>query len=346
MRYRHILWSSVAALFLSAAPEVLGASGRAWAQGAPSKGSKAYIDPDVAVGRELVQKGNYNKAREHFLKAWKRKQSYDLAGNLGDVALELKMPRDAAEHLTYCVENSPALPTAHQEATLTVVRALLKTAREMIGVARLRVTRDDGKSAEGAQVFVNGRLVGKVIAGGHVKQPLLSTEDVFVDDGSSRYSAVLEDCADAEAVLSVAKGKTINTNLVLSCKKRISVPWVIAGTSAAVVGIGFGIGGLVYSSSRRDDGQPAFDMLKSEHGPTACSDGADKVKCDELASAVNDWNVFRGIGIGGFALAGVGVAIATGALLWPSAPKSSNPRVEAAFSVVPGGGGAMVRGSF
>jgi hypothetical protein len=293
-----------------------------------------------------MQKGDYKKAREHFLEAWKRKKSFDLAGNLGVVELKLNMARDAAEHLTYCEENYPAVTNEEQTAKLESLRGLLKDARTKVGVARIRVTRDDGKSAEGAQVFVNGRPVGQVASGGRLEQPLLSTEDIFVDEGSWRFSATLEDCANADTVLAVPKGKTINASLLLSCKKRVSKPLVIVGASLAAVGIGLGIGGLVHSSGRRDDAQPVFDKLKSEYGLAACLDTANQAPCDELASGVYDWHLFKGIGVGGFALAGVGAAMVASAFLWPSAPKSSNPRVEAAFSVVPGGGGAMVRGSF
>lgn len=311
-----------------------------------SKGTQKTSEEYALEARELAERNDYRSARALLMEVWRLKQSYDIAGNLGVTELRLGRMREAAEHLTYCEQNFPAVRDAEQTEKLETVRGLLKEAREQVGVARIRVTRDDGGSAEGAGVFVDGRPVGKVAAGGGVEQPLLSSPEVFVDAGSRRFSASLAGCKEAVAVMAVTKGGAVDAGLVLSCRKEISLPLVIAGASVAAAGIGVGIGTWVHSSARRGDAQSVFDELK-KGGLDACLDAANQVRCNELTASYDDSQLFKGLAVGGFVVGGVATAAT---LIYVLAGRSPGPkpesRVQTALVVGPGGGSAVVRGSF
>jgi len=347
MHHRHTVRSALAALFLYAAQEAPGVSSSAWAQGTPAASAQKTVEDYMREGRDLAQKDRKEEARVAYLEAWKLTKSFDLACNLGLVESKLKRSRDALEHLTYCKENYPTVRDEALTAKLAMLRAEIAKVRAEVGAARIRVTRDDGESVEGARVFVDGQPLGKVGADGRVEQPLLRADDIFVDAGSRRFTASLKGCEDAGVVLAVPKGGTVDTALLLSCKTKISMGLVYAGIGVAAVGVGVGIGSFVYSSGRRDDGQPIFDEVTAKDGLGACLLPKNSVKCAELKSAVSDWSLFRGIGIGGVALGGAAAAATVVyVLVVGSSPKSSDAGIQASFSVMPGGGSAVLRGSF
>jgi len=347
MRSRYLVRAVVATLLLCAAQGAPGVAAPAWAQGAPATGVEKTTDDYVNEGREFAMKGKFQEAYNAYMKAWAEKQPFDLACNLAVAEVELNKHREAMEHFTYCEQNFPSVRDEKQEAISKILREFLADTRRKVGVARIRVTRDDGGSAEGTRVFVDGQPVGKIGGGGKLEQPLLRTEDVFVNPGSRRFSARMKGCAEGEAVLAVSPGGEVAPALELACRKTISRGWVIAGASAAAVGVGVGVGGVVYSGSRRTDGQPVFDELKAAEGPGACLLPKNSVKCAELHSAYDDYSLWQKIGIGGVIFGGVAAGATLVYLLTGgSAPKESDSGVQASFGVMPGGGGAVLRGSF
>ncbi|MCK6591877.1 MAG: hypothetical protein L6Q76_30360, partial [Polyangiaceae bacterium] len=118
----------VSAVVLSAAQPVLG------------QAAEKTADEYALEGRELAARNDFQGAYAAYMEAWKRKRSFDIAGNLGVAELRLGRMREAAEHLTYCEQNYPAVRDAEQTKKLEVVRELLKEARAQVGVARIRVT--------------------------------------------------------------------------------------------------------------------------------------------------------------------------------------------------------------
>jgi hypothetical protein len=209
------------------------------------------------------------------------------------------------------------------------------------------VTRDDGGSAEEARVFVDGQPAGKIGVGGKLEQPLLQTDDVFVNPGGRRFSARMKDCEEGEVVLAVPSGGTVAPVLELSCKRKISWALVGMGGSAALAGYVLGGVGIGISESRYSDGKPIFDELKAADGPGACLLPKNSVRCAELESAYSDYSLWQKIGIGGVILGGVAAGATFMYLLsGGSPPKESEGGVRPIFSVMPGGGGAFLRGSF
>src|SRR5262249_51645938 len=102
--------SLVAAVLLAA----MTASGDALADGADTS---AEASPEAqAKSRELFRKGfkaysqgKKQEAFEAFLGAWQLQKSFDVAGNLANVELELEPPkfRDAAEHAAFALGHLP-----------------------------------------------------------------------------------------------------------------------------------------------------------------------------------------------------------------------------------------------
>lgn len=326
----------VSAVVLSAAQPVLG------------QAAEKTADEYALEGRELAARNDFQGAYAAYMEAWKRKRSFDIAGNLGVAELRLGRMREAAEHLTYCEQNYPAVRDAEQTKKLEVVRELLKEARAQVGVARIRVTRDDGGSAAGAGVFVDGRPVGRVEEGGRLEQPLLLlSPEVFVDPGSRTFSASLPGCEDAVTVLAVPKGGAVDAGLMLSCRRQISWPLVIAGASVAAAGIGVGIGTAVHSGARSADADAAWVELYDKEGGAACRNPANLARCNDIVSGDEDWRLYRGIAIGSFVVAG---AAATATLIYVlvggSSPAKKDAGIQAGVAVLPGGGSAVVRGSF
>jgi tetratricopeptide (TPR) repeat protein len=319
----------------------------------------AFAQPVAAVeetaeeyaleARALAEKNEHEKAYPLYQKAWKRKKSHSLAANLGLTELALGKIREAAEHFLYSKENFPeVIQNDNERAARERIKTILKDdIQPKIGVAKINVARDDGKSAEGASVFVDGRSVGVVAAGGTVKQEWLRSPDVFVDAGRRRLSATLEGCNDALAIIDAAKGVTVSTKLVLTCKEALSTPILLGGIGVAAAGLGVGLGTHFYSNSRAKDAQSLFNELKAQDGLGACLNKVNRTKCDEFVQADNASRIAKGFSNGGFVIAGV-AAVGTGlyAIFGGSLPEKKDTGIQAAFAVTPGGGGAVVRGSF
>jgi hypothetical protein len=326
---------------------MLGMERSAMAQPLTGKRADKTADELALEGRELAMKNDFQGAYASYLEAWKRKRSFDLAGNLGVVEMRLGKVRDAVEHLVYCEENFPAVRDSEQAGKLEMLRKLLKDARAQVGVARIRVMREDGASAEGASILVDGRDVGKVGAAGQVVQPFVATGDVYVDAGRRRFSARVAGCGEASSVMAVPKGGSVDARLVVSCAGARSWPLIATGFSIAAVQIGVGVGSLVYGLDKLDE----FVRLHNEvsdggRRPDACS-VLNNSKCMALRAAGEAWETYGWIGGVGI---GVGAAFAVGTGIWGfsggSSTETSKKSARVSFTVAPARGGAVVQASF
>ena len=114
--------------------------------------------PELDQADVLFQKGNtayrekkWQEAYDAYTKAFALKQSYDIAGNLGDVELMLGKHRDAAEHLAFSLRSWPALRLEQKKRTAE----RLAEAKKSIGALVISV------DVNGAEISVNGKVVGK-----------------------------------------------------------------------------------------------------------------------------------------------------------------------------------------
>jgi hypothetical protein len=232
------------------------------------------------------------------------------------------------------------------------MRTYYKTARARVGLARIQVTRDDGRSAMGARVFVDKRLVGEVGEGDTINQEhlRLSSNEVYVDAGSRTFTATYDGCEDGTATIAVGAGSSVEAGILLSCQKKLSMPIVVTGVALATAGLGLGIGAMVHSNAKGEEAGDLFTKLYTQSGQGSCLIEANQALCDELDSAFHASQTFKGIAVGGFVFGGV-VAVATTVYVLATRSSSAPARakeapIEAGFSVGPGGGSAVIRGAF
>jgi hypothetical protein len=123
--------------------------------GKPPAPPAAQADPAARArerfteGVQLAKKKDWARAYEAFVEAWTLKQHPQIALNLGRAELELGKHRPAAEHLRYCIDQSPAGD------------ADAKLARDWLVEAKTRVvTLTVTVEGTGVEVRIDGKPVG------------------------------------------------------------------------------------------------------------------------------------------------------------------------------------------
>ena len=319
----------------------------AFADAGESAGENARADEYFRQGKAFVKEDRWEEARRAYLAGYKIKRGYDIAGNLGNVELELGLARDAAEHLAYCIKSFPATGTASQ---LAYVKGRFEDARQKVSALSIQVNVD------GAEVFVDGRSIGR--------SPF--PDDVYVEPGARTLEVKLTGFTHAKRAIQAVKGSWQSVALVLRAdtsapgagpshssppivvaEERSRVPFYVGG-GVALAGIGAGVVGILLSqaSSARADTQ--FTQLKGSGGAGACLDAANESRCEALDQAYRDKGTFRTVSIAGFGAAGAAAGVLiTYALLSGGKPRSAGSsalRLDVAAG--PGAAGALLKGSF
>lgn len=102
-------------------------------------------------GVAATQVKDWQTARKAFAEAWKLSKHYQVAANLGWAEYELKLYRDAAEHLDYFLKNTP--DDVSSKARMRI-HDMFQQARQHIGALHIQV------NIPGAEIFVNKRSIG------------------------------------------------------------------------------------------------------------------------------------------------------------------------------------------
>jgi len=288
---------------------------------ASPKGAAAPTDPasgtpgDRAAqfyqeGNALYDQGKYQESEAKYQAAWDIQQSFDVAGNLGNVEMLVGQPRDAAEHLSYALRTFPLGGTPQKKKFL---QDRLAEAKQQIGTLQVTVNVDR------AQVLIDGKNVGE--------SPL--ENEIFVVPGE-RTLVVQRGRLKAKKSLLVAKGSSQKVTVTLESGPKKEI--LIAG--AAVGGAGL-VSGLVFtllSNGKSSDAEPL---------PMGNPERAELRDDQTLFANVAFWS-FVG---GGLALAGTGAywLITTNEPAPTSGPKTG---FHAAPVVTPQGGGLMIGGRF
>ncbi len=266
---------------------------------APSVASAQPTEEDIAVlreeARELYRKGmtrfrnqQYPQARASFLAAWSLEPHWSLALALGDCALKLDRPRDAAQHLSFALrgmpENHPSRPPAQKA---------FDDVRLRVATLQLDVDR------AGAEVFLEGIRIGT--------SPL--EDPAFVDPGRRTVEARFPDRDPAIVTVDAVAGATHPVRLQLgipdgstpSPKPEPSTPREQApasNTKDVVLWTGLGLGvaaagvGLVYklkASSASDDISSLQGQIDRELGPAGCAASTSPL-CSDLDARFDDKN--------------------------------------------------------
>lgn len=207
-----------------------------------------------AEGKKQYAFGKKQEAYEAYLKAWKLKQSYDIASNLANVEQLLGKNRDAAEHYAYSLHH---FPVTEQSGKRDAIEKKLEAVRKEVGALSIEV------NVEGAEVSVDETRVGS--------SPL--PDEVFVEPGPYTVSARHEGYVEAtQSGLAGKGGETVTIKLALAKRKEVrssggragaagaptsgavgasgqTAPgfrpgpaWFVAGGTLAVVGLGAAVG--------------------------------------------------------------------------------------------------------
>jgi hypothetical protein len=274
------------------------------------------------------------EAEPLYRAAWKIKQSYDIAANLGLALYQQKKWRESAEFLSFALRSFPASGKAENR---TLLETALTTVKGEVGSLTIEV------SVNGAHVSVDGTEIGV--------SPL--KDPVFVDPGSRTIEATLEEYEVAKKTIEAAKGSTqaIKLDLVPKPKPKPKVVegWkpppvlFIAGGAAALVGIGLGVGMTVAANGKSSNADALGAKLS---GSSAClqpAPGAAQT-CNALSDALKAQDTFSNVAVGGFVVGGA-LALGTAglfvySLMKPSAPSDEGaPPASASIRVVPVVGG-------
>jgi hypothetical protein len=154
-------------------------------------------------GKQAAGVQQWQKARDRFGAAYAIKQHWLIAALLGTAEVKTQRFRDAAEHLTFCLDNAPSDKLTGEERR--ELQGDFDRAAARVGTLRIHV------DPPGAKVLVNGV---------EVRSPLPSV--VFVDPGAVTVEARMEGFAsDTKSVKAVA-GK--EEQVVLGVKKSSGAP--------------------------------------------------------------------------------------------------------------------------
>lgn len=279
--------------------------------------SKAATASDLDRPRVLYRQaeaafaaGKVDDARHLLLEAWSVRQTYDVAAALGQAELELKLYRDAAEHLDFAVRNFAPLES---EVALDGVKNDLRAAKSQVAEVRIAVNEP------GATVSVNGKAVGQ--------SPLAAS--VYLDPGNHAFGAKLADRAQDKR-MALARGGSYDLQLVIppasalppdaaTANNKNYTPPIITAVAGGVA-LGTGIALLVMAGSKD---RKREDMLDSIPGMSRCGTGApspsDCSEVEDLAKSALHFRTGAYVSFG----AAIGAGVAT-YLLWPKdSPKSA-----------------------
>lgn len=306
---------------------------------AMSAGTSARAD-DTARAKELYEMGNklydeqkWAEAEAAYQSAWNLRKSFDLAGNLGDVEMQLGQYRDAAEHLSYAYDE---FPTGGKPEVREALGKRIEEARQQVGVLQIKT------NILGARLYVDGKLVGQA--------PL--EKGVFVDVGQRVIEARIDGHDDQLRTIDVTKGSKQEIELKLVPKasggqssgntQRIAIVAIGAGLTAA--GIGTGIGFWVAASGKTT----AADDIRSgglNRGDCPGTSTAVIAKCTSLKTTLSDHDTYFNVGTAMFT---TGILAGAGTILYVVATKKRPGAVafQPAPIVTPSLTGISVSGRF
>jgi hypothetical protein len=301
---------------------------------APAQAQPA--NPDRAAelfrqGNEAYKKKKWDDAYKLFKEAFEAKQSYDVAGNLGDVELMLGKQRDAAEHLAWSLRHWPA---GQSEARARTEQRLTE-AKKSVAQLTIKVTSD------GAEISVNGNVVGtSPLEGAVFVEAGAINVEVKSGDKSMKKTVALDKGEEREVVVEIAPGSDASAGAAGGAgatstdaqppqpkgdtgpvddhpqhKSSLKKIGLITSGAVAAVGLGVGVGFLLAKNSASNK---ASSLDSDNHlGTTGCSANPQPAACSDLADANNSAKRDATISTIGFIGAGVGVAGLVAFLLMP-----------------------------
>ena len=269
------------------------------------EGNKAYDDSDYAL------------AVKKYGEAFALKPSFDIAANLGATELKLAKFAEAANHLAYAIRNFPPSGDPKKKAG----------AEKLYGEARQKVGALDIVAPPGAEVFVDGKSVGKA--------PL--ADPVFVDPGPHEVEAKDGDRAGkASGKVLAAESTKIEVTLGEAGTQPVTPPpggdggegpplWpgiALAATGGVALGVGIGL----FAAGGSADAEGDDIAAAIADSGTTCSDPPSGPLVDKCAEGEDKQSQAQGLQLGGGIAMGVGGAMAVGGvvyLIWAATSDSA-----------------------
>ena len=262
--------------------------------------SADQADDEFARGQKLAKEGKLEEAEAMFESAWSKRQSWDIAGNLGLTEAARSEWRDAAEHLDYAIRHLGALASPEQR---TGLQARLDEAKKHVASVTVNATQP-------CNIKRDATSVGTA--------PF--TSPVFLDPGAHVIEATLEGYRPQRVSVEVREGETkdISITLILDnsggdaggggagggvLPERKAVWPAGIGFGIAALSLGAGIGTLVAANSSPEARCPG----------TKCNAGDDFQKKQNALSNASVWT---------FVTAGVFAGASTGYLAWSLSGRS------------------------
>lgn len=305
-------------------------------------------------GNELYDKSKFADAEVMYQAAFELRQSFEIAGNLGDVELILNRPLEAAEHLSFALRNFPAGGKPPQKEAL---QKRLKDATDQIGTAKVSTT------VEGADILLDGKPLGKA--------PLEA--EVYIDKGEHVFEAKQEGYEGAVEKVKAEAGAVYEVKLTLK-KKEAPKPetkpeappveeddgffgpkmnWiiVIGGGMLSVAGFAAGAGLSVAAGNKTDEADTLRNGLNARNAPMCNASGlsgADAGDCAALKQALMDHDSYANAAVPAFVIGGLAAAGTAVYAFWPrkKSAAATTGWVQPVPVLGPGEGGLWLRGKF
>jgi tetratricopeptide (TPR) repeat protein len=293
-------------------------------------------------GNTLYDAQKYPEAEAKYQASWDARKSFDTAGNLGNVELQIGQNREAAEHLGYALKNFPPSGSAEKKAFLDKRYA---EAVALIG------TLDVSTNPDGASIWLDGKDMGKT--------PL--SDALYVEPGGHTVEAKLAGYKDESRTLQAGQGERQKVFLGMTqagdttvpegpVPKKPAWPYVAFGALTAA-GLGVGVTFLVLAGKKDSDAEDAATAIRGRGGrcepatPASLQD-----QCDDLDDLASKKATFQTASIGGWVGAGVGLVGLIAYAAWPG-PKAATPPSAAlslrpTASIGPKGSALYLQGNF
>jgi tetratricopeptide (TPR) repeat protein len=302
-------------------------------------------------GNEFYDKGKFADAETMYRAAFELRQSFEIAGNLGDVEMIQGKPREAAEHLALALRE---FPPSGKPAQKEALRKRLRDAASLIGTVKVTV------SAPEAEILIDDKPLGK--------SPI--EREIYVDRGDHVIEARLAGHEPAKEKITATTGSTHDVSLTLKkieapkpppkpvepvetgsdAPKKKNVIIIIGGAMVSVAAVATGIGLTVAANSASDDALAQRKVLFDRKAPFCNaylpSDNITADQCKALHEALSDKDSYTNTAVVAYVIGGLAAAGTAVYALWP-APKNRKSTVVRPVPVVTGReGGLWITGTF
>ena len=276
-------------------------------------------------GNRAFAAGDFRTAYVAYREAWTLRRSFDIACNLGRTEAELMLSRDAAEHLDQCLRTFSVSSRSEMKDAYKRFRDLFNTVRARVAALQIEVR------PPGTEVTVDGARYGVAPLG----------RDVFVDPGQHRVVGRFAGFGDAQRIVQVEAGGTLQVELTLAqapatapavaptaapapvapaapppaprANAKARTIAVASGAALTLVGVGVGVGFLLDAGAAREH---ADDVGQSVRGrDAACTPGSPASDCRDLRSEIDREKRSRDLASAAFTVGAIASLATLGAWL-------------------------------